>query len=133
MLNAFHGLYRDVGWAYVTNGTMSFRVFEADYRAFGYEPAYEKLPWKDDYAASKPSLLLRSIEWGRARFDWTKSHWAPEDEMHAQSWTNVLGSTGVENVRTTLAKTLPAGSQAGVWIGGAVITKGFRRTLARVA
>ena len=31
----------------------------------------------------------------------------------------------MENVRTTLAKTLPAGSQAGVWIGGAVITKGF--------
>ena len=45
--------------------------------------------------------------------------------MHAQSWTHVLGSTGVENARTTLAKTLPAGSQAGVWIGGAVITKGF--------
>jgi hypothetical protein len=45
--------------------------------------------------------------------------------MHAQSWTYVLGSTGVENVRTTLAKTHPAGSQAGVWIGGAVITKGF--------
>ena len=31
----------------------------------------------------------------------------------------------MENVRTTLAKTLPARSQAGVWIGGAVITKGF--------
>jgi hypothetical protein len=45
--------------------------------------------------------------------------------MHAQSWTQALESTGVENVRATLAKTRPAGSQAGVWIGGAVITKGF--------
>ena len=74
---------------------------------------------------SKPSLLQRSNEWGRARFDWTKSHCSPEDELHAQSWTHVLGNTGVENVRTTLAKTRPAGSQTGVLIGGAVITKGF--------
>jgi hypothetical protein len=50
MLTAFRGLYRDVvGWAYVTNGTMSFRVSEPDYRAFGYEPSYETLPWKDEY------------------------------------------------------------------------------------
>ena len=49
MLTAFRGLYRDVSWAYVTNGTMSFRVSEPDYRAFGYEPAYETLPWKDEY------------------------------------------------------------------------------------
>jgi hypothetical protein len=49
MLTAFQGLYRDVGWAYVTNGTMSFRVSEQEYRAFGYEPSYETLPWKEDY------------------------------------------------------------------------------------
>jgi hypothetical protein len=46
---ALHGLYRTVAWAYVTNGTMSFQVPEAEYRAFGYKPAYEKLPWKEDY------------------------------------------------------------------------------------
>jgi hypothetical protein len=37
----------------VTNGIMSFQVREADYRAFGYEPAYEQLPWKEDYLAAK--------------------------------------------------------------------------------
>jgi hypothetical protein len=46
---AFRGLYRDVGWAYVANGTMSLRVFKQDYCAFGYEPSYEKLPWKDEF------------------------------------------------------------------------------------
>jgi hypothetical protein len=53
MLKAFRGLYREVAWAYVTNGIMSFQVREADYRAFGYEPAYEQLPWKEDYLATK--------------------------------------------------------------------------------
>ena len=62
MLNAFHGLYRDVGWAYATNGTMSFQVPEADYHAFGYEPAYEKLPWKDDYVASKQTISPTTVE-----------------------------------------------------------------------
>jgi hypothetical protein len=57
MLEAFRGLYREVAWAYVTNGTMSFQVPEADYRAFGYEPAYEKLPWKEDYLATKRDEL----------------------------------------------------------------------------
>ena len=61
MLNAFHGLYRDVDWAYVTNSTMSFRVPEADYRAFGYEPVYEKLPWKDDYVATKPTVVPLTV------------------------------------------------------------------------
>jgi hypothetical protein len=36
---------------------MSFQVPEADYRAFGYEPAYEKLPWKEDYLATKRDEL----------------------------------------------------------------------------
>lgn len=53
MLEAFRGLYREAAWAYV----MSFQVPEADYRAFGYEPAYEKLPWKEDYLATKRDEL----------------------------------------------------------------------------
>jgi hypothetical protein len=36
---------------------MSFQVREADYRALGYEPAYEKLPWKEDYLATKRDEL----------------------------------------------------------------------------
>jgi hypothetical protein len=51
---AFRGLYRNVGWAYVTNSIMSFRVPEDDYRALAYEPAYEKLPWKEDYFDDRP-------------------------------------------------------------------------------
>jgi hypothetical protein len=50
MTNAFRGLYRTVAWAYVTNGTMSFRVPEAEYRALGYEPDYDSLPWNESYA-----------------------------------------------------------------------------------
>jgi hypothetical protein len=50
---AFRGLYRTVAWGYVTNDNMSFQVPEAEYRAFGYEPAYEKLPWKEDYVGTK--------------------------------------------------------------------------------
>jgi hypothetical protein len=30
---------------------MAFQVAEAEYRQFGYEPDYAKLPWKDDYDA----------------------------------------------------------------------------------
>jgi hypothetical protein len=45
----FRGLFRTVAWAYVTNRTMSFRVAEAEYRGFGYEPDYSKLPWKEEY------------------------------------------------------------------------------------
>ena len=47
----FRGLYRTVSWGYVTNGNMAFQVAEAEYRQFGYEPDYAKLPWKDDYDA----------------------------------------------------------------------------------
>jgi hypothetical protein len=57
MLEAFRGLYREVAWAYVTNGTTSFQVPEADYRVFGYEPAYQKLGWKEDYLATKRDEL----------------------------------------------------------------------------
>ena len=40
---AFRGLYRTVAWAYVTNGTMSFQVSEAGYRALGYGAVYAAL------------------------------------------------------------------------------------------
>ena len=49
----FHGLYRTTAWAYVTNNTMAFNVPEAEYRAFGYEPDYNSLPWKESYVAAK--------------------------------------------------------------------------------
>ncbi len=48
----FRGLYRTAAWAYVTNGTMSFHVPEVEYRAFGYQPDYDNLPWKEDYIAA---------------------------------------------------------------------------------
>ena len=53
MAEVFRGLYRTIAWAYVTNGTMEFQVPEADYRAFGYEPNYDNLPWKENYDAAK--------------------------------------------------------------------------------
>ena len=51
--NPFRGVYRTISWAYVTNGAMAFQVAEAEYRAFGYEPDYDKLPWKEDYDAAR--------------------------------------------------------------------------------
>ena len=51
--NGLRGLYRTIAWAYVTNGTMAFQVAEADYRAFGYQPDYDKLPWQESYDAAK--------------------------------------------------------------------------------
>jgi hypothetical protein len=57
MANTFLGLYRTVTGAYVANGTMAFQVPEPDYRAFGYEPNYDDLPWKEDYDAGKPVQL----------------------------------------------------------------------------
>jgi hypothetical protein len=53
MAEVFRGLYRTIAWAYVTNGTMAFRVPEADYRAFGYEPHCDNLPWKENYDEAK--------------------------------------------------------------------------------
>jgi hypothetical protein len=32
---------------------MAFHVPEANYRAFGYEPDFDSLPWKDRYIAAK--------------------------------------------------------------------------------
>ena len=52
MAEVFRGLYRTIAWAYVTNGTMAFQVPEADNRAFGYEPHYDNLPWKELPATS---------------------------------------------------------------------------------
>ena len=51
--NPFRGLYRTISWAYVTNGAMAFHVPEVDYRAFGYEPDFDSLPWKESYNAAK--------------------------------------------------------------------------------
>jgi len=53
MAEAFRGLYRTIACAYVTSGTMAFQVPEADYPAFGYEPLYDNLPWKENYDAAK--------------------------------------------------------------------------------
>ncbi len=53
MAEVFGGLYRTIAWAYVANDTMAFQVSEADYRAFGYEPHYDNLPWKENYDAAK--------------------------------------------------------------------------------
>jgi hypothetical protein len=49
----FRGLYRTLAWACVTNEIMSFHVPEAEYRAFGYEPDYDSLPWQESYIAAK--------------------------------------------------------------------------------
>jgi surface antigen len=46
MTDTFRGLYRTVAGAYVTNGMMGFQVSEADYRAFGYAPDFDSLPWQ---------------------------------------------------------------------------------------
>jgi hypothetical protein len=51
MADAFRGLYRTVAWAYVTNGAMAFQVPEAEYGTLGYQPEYDRLPWRDDYIA----------------------------------------------------------------------------------
>jgi len=47
-----HGLYRTPGWAYVTDGTMTFDILERDYRRSGYKPDYDSLPFKQDYDAA---------------------------------------------------------------------------------
>jgi hypothetical protein len=51
MTKTFRGLYRTIAWAFVTNGTMAFQVPETEYRAFGYQPDYDSLPWKESYDA----------------------------------------------------------------------------------
>jgi hypothetical protein len=46
------GLFRTPGWAYVTDGTMTFDITESDYPRSGYKPDYERLPSKHDYDAA---------------------------------------------------------------------------------
>ena len=55
MEEGFHGLYRTIAWAYVSNGLMSFQVDKRDYQRFGYEPDFDQLPWKEDYLAARKS------------------------------------------------------------------------------
>jgi hypothetical protein len=62
MMDAFRGLYRTVAGAYVTNGTMAFHVPEVDYRAFGYEPDCDRLPWQECYDAAKVAHADRDLE-----------------------------------------------------------------------
>jgi len=52
MTDEFRGLYRTITGAYATNGMMVFNVSEANYRAFGYEPDFDNLPWKESYSAA---------------------------------------------------------------------------------
>jgi hypothetical protein len=53
MTDEFRGLYRTIAWGYVSNGEMAFQVPEADYRAFGYAPDFDSLPWQENYIAAK--------------------------------------------------------------------------------
>jgi hypothetical protein len=61
MTDAFRGLYRTIDGAYVTNSTMAFHVPEADYRAFGYEPDFDGLPWKGSYKAAVEGVILSPV------------------------------------------------------------------------
>jgi hypothetical protein len=61
MTDAFRGLYRTIDGGYVTNSTMAFHVPEADYRAFGYEPDSDGLPWKESYNAEKEAPVEGAI------------------------------------------------------------------------
>ena len=49
MAKVLRGLYRISGWAYVTDGVMTFDIREKDYRLKGCVPEYNKLPSKPDY------------------------------------------------------------------------------------
>jgi hypothetical protein len=53
MAKVVRGLYRIPGWAYITDGTMTFDIRELDYRAKGHKPDYNKLPSKLDYDAAE--------------------------------------------------------------------------------
>jgi len=39
---------------------MAFNVPEADYRAFGYEPDYDSLPWKETFVAAKAGKVAQA-------------------------------------------------------------------------
>ena len=56
MTKLFRGLYRTTAGAYVADDAMAFNVPEAEYRAFGYEPDYDSLPWKESYVAAKAAV-----------------------------------------------------------------------------
>jgi hypothetical protein len=62
MMDAFRGLYRTVAGAYVTNGTTASHVPEVDYRAFGYEPDFDRLPWQECYDGAKVAHADRDLE-----------------------------------------------------------------------
>src|SRR4029077_14532197 len=62
MMDAFRGLYRTDAGAYVTNSTTASHVPELDYRAFGYEPDFDHLPWQECYDAAKVAHADRDLE-----------------------------------------------------------------------
>lgn len=53
MAKKLRGLYRDPGWAYVSDGNFIFDMPESRYRDRGYEPPYDQLPSKKEYEALK--------------------------------------------------------------------------------
>jgi hypothetical protein len=53
MAKIHRGLYRIFGWAYVTDGHMTYDMREEDYRLKGCVPEYNKLPSKPDYDAAE--------------------------------------------------------------------------------
>jgi hypothetical protein len=72
MIKQARGIYREKGgWgpqdsAHVTDGTLTMDVSEAKYRESGYQPPFEKLPWKPEYEASQkrdadPNQLAKGI------------------------------------------------------------------------
>jgi hypothetical protein len=60
MQGEMRGLYRTrrIGGlgndAFVTDGARGMDVPESYYRARGYQPDFDCLPWKDEYDAKKP-------------------------------------------------------------------------------
>ena len=60
MTKLFRGLYRTTAGVYVTDDAMAFNVPEAEYRAFGYEPDYDCLPWKENYIAAKAGKVAQA-------------------------------------------------------------------------
>ena len=69
MTDALRGLYRTVAGAYVTNGRVAFHVPEADYRAFGYEPDFNSLPWQESYNAAELARTHGDLEHAHAAPD----------------------------------------------------------------
>jgi hypothetical protein len=69
MTDALCGLYRTVAGAYVTNGRMAFHVSEAEYRAFGYEPDFNNLPWQESYNAAELGPTDGDLEYAHAAPD----------------------------------------------------------------